>query len=734
MAITLQLLRTPPPVGFTGNALTTSIAVLPYRQQDESRQLRFVITVELESIWLSGTYGEIYRTIILPDTQGMVHFDVSQYLDAHLQYFIPDYRMQTIQECQRQSMRYRVGYSLNDNNGVVVATTFTSAFVAVKGGYERTYQPGNKVLTDTDVLLTTELVRSGNPLYNRTNPSIRYVPHELRYMYYLCRATATPAEPDRPAIDVVCANDADNETYIFPDQEYRQWRVYCIPLTLPTLFDPVPPNPISFNLRMAGLDTENIAFTIDTRTWYDTRTLLYRNSMGGIGTITLRGEIEFENDIERTSYAQVAWPNAYENGILRALNAQSRATETQRTKGVTGFISRAALDGLRDMLLTDELYEYIPAYGLIPAIINTNKVKLYSNNDNLYALELEWERATAGKFISPLPYPAVICPALTLFVARQLSRYNLEIIWSIPEPYYTIQVEVIIDGETTSYTYSGVTGRWIQAFENPLLAEPSNITVRGRVVCNPYSSPMETSAWTTLTVEIVANLAPIAEDDVISIPAGYNTPIELSVNALDNDYDPDGDAIECVVLTEAATAQGGELSLAADGTITYLPPSSVFVGEDNITYTLREVAPPNLSDTALIRIMVIGETTGGGTVIYLRIVPLDVTTTTTSTVNRTQGKRYVYFYSDAAGTIALDLTGMGISFEVTKTEVETTYREAEEPDISTVITATTYTPVGIRQFIHDGVFNDYRYAAGELTRSTIITHAITPDAAFVILP
>jgi hypothetical protein len=287
----LQLLRTPPPAGFTGNPLTYSIALVPYRTEDEARQLRLSVVVELENNWLSTSFTEIFRAIVLPNAQGIVHFDVARYLDAHLQYYVPDPRITTIQECSRQSLRYRIGYTLTDNNGVVVANTYTSPLVAIKGGYERTYQPGNAAISNTNVLLTTELVRTTNPLYPRANASIRYVPHELRYMYYLCRATATPTGTDRPGIEVVCTDTDDNDTHLFAEQQYRQWRVYCIPLTLPIVFPGSAWDPVSFTLNMEGLDTESAVFKVDTRAWYDTKCLLYRNSLGGISTITLRGKL-----------------------------------------------------------------------------------------------------------------------------------------------------------------------------------------------------------------------------------------------------------------------------------------------------------------------------------------------------------------------------------------------------------------------------------------------------------
>jgi len=732
----LQVLRTPPTVGFSGNPLNFSLAIVPWRPVlDEARNMQLTIAVLVENEWDSDAYTEAHREILTPDGQGFFNVDVSLYVDAHLQFFTPNPAMRTIAFCPMQSRRYRIIYSLADNTGVLVANTTTAPMVAVKGGYADTYLPGNHVLSQTNILLTTALVRQGNPLYNRPLATLTYVPHELRFAYFLVRTTGIPAEEDMPAIEVQCTNPADNVTHTFEQQNFRQWQVFCIPLTLPIVLGTLPDSDVTgFTLNMQGVGTENLTFRVDDRPLYDARTLLYRDSVGGLNTITLRGDIEWQHDHERQTMLQVAWPDRFAEARLRATQLQQRATTSEKAKGYTGFLLRAQLDAHMDLFSTEELYEYIPDYGLLPCILLGNKARLYSNSDSAFAAEIEWERALETFYHSPLPYPAQSCPALTLFVVRQASRNTLEFLWSIPQPYFIIQVDINNGSGTEVYQYAGNTGRIIQPFTNPVVGStPETITVRGRILCNPHLSPPDAGPYTIVDIEVVGNLLPIAVPDTVTINSGYNTPIDLPVNVLENDYDPDGDAIECVPLTEAATAQGGALTLALDGTAQYLPPSETFVGNDSITYTIRETNLPTLQASALLTIIVQGNSTTPQLLIYLRIVELDVVTTNTSSLRRTTGKRFIYFYSNAAGTQALDLTGLGISIEVTQTRREETIREAEDPLVDEEVTVTTYTGIGIRQLLHDGVFLERRFAGGEETRNLRYTHVISPSAQYIII-
>jgi len=102
----------------------------------------------------------------------------------------------------------------------------------------------------------------------------------------------------------------------------------------------------------------------------------------------------------------------------------------------------------------------------------------------------------------------------------------------------------------------------------------------------------------TLTITVNAvNDAPVTVDDAIFVPE--DTVFNSTINLTANDTDLDGDSLSVVVET-IATAQGGSISFASNGSYTYTPPAS-FNGTDSVSYTLSDGV---LTDTAILTINV----------------------------------------------------------------------------------------------------------------------------------
>ena len=87
----------------------------------------------------------------------------------------------------------------------------------------------------------------------------------------------------------------------------------------------------------------------------------------------------------------------------------------------------------------------------------------------------------------------------------------------------------------------------------------------------------------------IDNAPPIATDDEFTSLAD----VPLTSSVMSNDTDPDSDVITIadpagVVATAPqiiATTAGGSVTLNADGTFTYTPPTG-FIGEDTFDYTI----------------------------------------------------------------------------------------------------------------------------------------------------
>ncbi|MBV2134983.1 tandem-95 repeat protein, partial [Pseudomonas sp. MAP12] len=89
----------------------------------------------------------------------------------------------------------------------------------------------------------------------------------------------------------------------------------------------------------------------------------------------------------------------------------------------------------------------------------------------------------------------------------------------------------------------------------------------------------------TLTLTVTpANDAPVAVDDAVTVVE--DTPFTSSIELDANDSDLDGDSLSVVAGT-FTTAQGGSITIAADGSYIYTPAAN-FHGTDTVDYTVTD--------------------------------------------------------------------------------------------------------------------------------------------------
>ena len=103
-----------------------------------------------------------------------------------------------------------------------------------------------------------------------------------------------------------------------------------------------------------------------------------------------------------------------------------------------------------------------------------------------------------------------------------------------------------------------------------------------------------------LAITVVdVNEAPSASDDSYSVQSNVGVTPPALVGLLTNDTDPDsGDTLTVDTVTGAATTAGGSITIAADGSFTYIPQAGDASVADTFVYTLRDSA--NNTDTGTI--------------------------------------------------------------------------------------------------------------------------------------
>ena len=158
----------------------------------------------------------------------------------------------------------------------------------------------------------------------------------------------------------------------------------------------------------------------------------------------------------------------------------------------------------------------------------------------------------------------------------------------------------------------------------------------------------------TVILNVIDKNKPIAVEDNYQTKINTSFSTDGTVGKLKltaNDYTPDWQNYNYTTTPETkATANGGTVQIFADGNFTYTPPNG-FTGIDQFNYTVHN---PNGSKVGLAKVSVLP-------IIYVKL------TTSDNQVNGHLGdpsysrsRDYILnFYSDSAGTIPLNVSGLG---------------------------------------------------------------------------
>ena len=116
----------------------------------------------------------------------------------------------------------------------------------------------------------------------------------------------------------------------------------------------------------------------------------------------------------------------------------------------------------------------------------------------------------------------------------------------------------------------------------------------------PSKCDTATITITVLPLPIIGgNKAPVALDDAVSTLSG--TPTIITVKS--NDSDPDGNLLGNPTIV--AQPASGTVSVNLDGSVTYTPANSTFVGTSVFTYAVCDIAIPSKCDTATVSVLVL---------------------------------------------------------------------------------------------------------------------------------
>lgn len=131
----LQLISSPNIISLSGNPITYTFAITPYKTAERNTDLRIIVNVEHEEIYNSGVFEPVREQSIQPENNGCASIDIRRIVQSYLSYELPRMNQEIPTPLTHQSHRFRITYKLLRNGEVAAGTLATSAaFTAVLGG------------------------------------------------------------------------------------------------------------------------------------------------------------------------------------------------------------------------------------------------------------------------------------------------------------------------------------------------------------------------------------------------------------------------------------------------------------------------------------------------------------------------------------------------------------------------------------------------------------------------
>lgn len=756
-----------------------AFAVFPYGQAEKSQDIRLTVKVLVEKTYASGAFTEVRAQTFYPDADGLISLDIHTILDPYLSYYLPKLNLAKAVLASGQRKRYKIACQLikdGENAGVEAESAMLHV---IKGGlaYEQ-WHPTE--------FFTKVIGQQRQPLRYNT-PVQKVFADEIHFLFWLYNAQPEVLVlEDGSYVDEGSGNSiVINENTTFPlrviftvydntGAQYAytlpgpltsdKWSIGCAPVGfnqagLQALV-PLGNYAVSYTVEVtsdAGQVIDPVTFVLDYRNFYRTCTLLYRNSVGGTETLTLRGQVDATADYDRQQAQRSVPPDYFQNLTVLPQLTDNVSEESAKFKGDTGFISRKAADKLRDLFLSPQKFELVNG-SLQPIIINTKSTTFYTNRDSLISTQIEWQCAFTNRFFTPqLLMPtaqARACPAVESFEVTAISRERILIMYALQIPYDQIQVQIkakifrylqivgtgtglppgggvtlpggigggiilppgvgspgtlpggivsgsgILAGRVYTYVYTGNAASVLQQINVPDILIFRELEITARTICDADSDPMSMGPSAVITIPLIAKQPPVVADNSFTIDAGHTAYVLLPGSVLADDYDPDGNPIEAVPYG-GGTSAGGFYIIYADGTVNYLPPSATFAGADYFDYQVREVGGTEMvTGRVFINVVAVTATVVS---VFAKLVYRNVVETSNFDGKYKKGEIWIDVFTDPAGTMPATVAGLIVNTEIKVHQVSHNNITINKT------TNTPYTITGTQIKIHDGPISTFEF-------------------------
>lgn len=708
MAYHIELYKQPNKLNFSKNPILFGFSINPFSDLNVTARHRIFVLLQFSESISNPLFEDLWTGTVGPDQNGYCVLDIATILDAKLQYFTPNPNIIKFFKCEKQTGCFRLRYYLADNNGIL-SNQFTSEIYNVyKGGVAK------EDVDNSASYLNDVIFDSRTPLhYFHLDESVRL--NQTRYLFFIYKVAASI--PATQVLLYINYYQTDGVTQDYPafmqNIELEEYQLYCVAVDVKAAL--VDTQSANFSLvkhytiqiqdqnneeLIYDIGVNPLTFKIDHRPYYEEMFLLYRNSLGALDSIVLKGDKEFGTSIEGDKVDTVAISDMMGNVLINQEQFDPKNTINNLVKANTGWINKEELLRLRDLLLNKQVWSI---YGkrLKPVYITTRNTLLFKQSDKLYSLAIDITNSYSDENTNPelLIDFGDICPAVDFIWGGCTQGGFMWVKWKLPTGYNRIEFSYTVDifpAQTFVIGYTGNIGIAnidINSASNSSIVD-FQVTIKARCICNDEVAPFSYGPYTgDLIIDGASLIPPIANEDVADESPRNLVQRLLKIggvdlNVLDNDIAVNGGNISFDGVYEstgsiaiAASANGAIIQQSGAGGILYTPtPSSVGITtEDVIYYKCQEYISAYgqiQSNLSIIRVPLEGQ-----------IPPIFVKRTFLNheEVQHNYGflnqfklfdkiaDVYIQFFKDAACTIPVDVTGMGISVAYYLDQSETPY-------------------------------------------------------------
>lgn len=135
--------------------------------------------------------------------------------------------------------------------------------------------------------------------------------------------------------------------------------------------------------------SEEFTYYADNRKDYNDTTLHYRNSLGGLDSVRIRGVIEQKLEYENERQAVITGFDYYNGSSIAAQEKVINNREKMLYSGDIGFVEKEEQDRMRDMHLSREMWWEL-ALKWIPVQNVTGNFRKSLSSDNLWSMIIDW--------------------------------------------------------------------------------------------------------------------------------------------------------------------------------------------------------------------------------------------------------------------------------------------------------------------------------------------------------